>query len=139
MIINTTVIGFLCITLGLAFCGIRFLGAFQKLGNQRSERRIGILLSVFLFNFALVNAPLAIGSLFFVRNAEIFYVCILASNIFLMITAILGTYIVFYISFPSISPLPGMGLACLLGIALTAMTGDKPSAHSSRLTPEIIN
>lgn len=122
MTITTTAISFSSISIGLAFCGIRFLQASKKNRDQWTKNKAGILLAVFIFNFVLVNVPLAIGSLFFTGSPQIFYWLILVSNIFLTITAILGVYIVFYLSFPSISSLPGMILTCILGISLTTLT-----------------
>ncbi|TSC78754.1 MAG: hypothetical protein G01um101433_86 [Parcubacteria group bacterium Gr01-1014_33] len=122
MTITTTAIGFSLSSIGLAFCGIHFFSAFRKIGGLRAGSRIGILLSALHFGFVLVNGTMAIGTLFFATNPQMLYVFLLVANFFLMITAVLGMYLVFYILFPLISPWPGMILAFTLGTALILIT-----------------
>ena len=122
MIITTTAISFSSISVVLAFCGIRMLQEHMGNHDHWTKKEVGILLPVFLFNFALGNRQLAVGSLFFTGSPRIFYWLILISSIFLTITAILGVYIIFYLYFPLISPLPGMAFAFILGIPLVVFT-----------------
>ena len=122
MTITTTAVGFLLLAIGFVFCGIRFFRAFQKIGGLRSGSRIGILLSTFLFSFALVNGIMGAGSLFYARSYETFYFFILASHLFLLITAVLGVYIVSYIFFPAVSSWSAIVSVFILGCAVIALT-----------------
>lgn len=129
MTITTTAIGFSLSSLGLAFCGIRFFRAFQKIGGLRAGNKIGILLSILHFCFALVNGTMGIGTLFFARNSEALYIFLLAAHFFLMITAAIGIYSVFYILLPSFSPWPWVISVLALGmtvILLTSITQPRP-------------
>lgn len=119
---TTTLIGFTLSSLGLAFCGIRFFRAFQKIGNISRGKRIGILLSVLHFIFAVAHGLIAIGIGFFSHNPQMIYRFIVASNSFLAGAAALGTYLIFYILFPKTSPWPGTILASAYGMMLVFVT-----------------
>lgn len=122
MMATTTGVGFLLSAVGLAFCGLRFFRAFQKIGALQTGKRIGILLSLLHFSFAVVNGLVAWGTLFFATNPLALYRFLLVAHFFLMIVAMLGMYLVFYILFPRSSPWPATIVAGILGIALIFMT-----------------
>lgn len=121
MMITSTAISFSLFSAGLAFCGIRFFKAFQKIGGSRAGRRIGILLSALFLSFALKFSVLAVGALFFVGKPEIFYALVIA-HLFLALISVLGIYLVFYILFPSISPWPAVVAGFTLGMVVVALT-----------------
>lgn len=134
MTLTTTAIGFLFLSLGLAFCGLRFFRAFQKIGGQRAGRKIGILLSSMFFSNAVTVGMLGIGALFFGQNPEILYRILVISHFPLVLVGILGVYLVFHILFPSVSPWPAMTLVFILGIAviiITIVTHPRPSIDAS--------
>ncbi len=129
MVITTTAIGFSLLSLGLAFCGLRFFRAFQKIGGSQAGRKIGILLSGAFLSHAIALGMLAIGAFFFTRNSEILYMLLVVSDLFLTLTGVLLAYTVFYIFFPSVSPWPATIAAFALGMTVvisTIMTHPEP-------------
>lgn len=122
MTITITAIGFSLLSIGLAFCGLRFFRAFQKIGGARAGRKIGILLSSMFFSNAVTVGILGVGSFFFAQNPEMFYRFLVVSHFPLAFTGILSAYLVFYIFFPSISPWPATILTFILGIAVIILT-----------------
>lgn len=134
MTITTTGIGFLLFSLGFAFCGFRFSGAFQKDGNQKTKSRIALLVSTIFFSNAIAIGILTVGTLFFAQNSETLYRFLVISHIPLTFTAMVGMYAVFYILFPLISPLPGVIAPFIMGanlIILTILTHPQPFIDAS--------
>ena len=134
MTITTTGIGFSLLALGLAFCGARFFRAFQKIGGARAGNTIGVLLSLMFFSNALTVGILGAAALFFARDSEMLFRFLLASDVPLLLTAVLGVYLIFYILVPSASPWPAVGAVSLLGVAvmiLTVITHPRPFMDAS--------
>lgn len=122
MTITTTAIGFSLLSLGLAFCGLRFFRAFQKIGGTRSGSKIGILLSSMYLSNATTVGILALGALFFAHDPETLFRFFLVSHFAATLTSILGVYAVLYILFPLVPPWPGVGVVSALGIAVIILT-----------------
>lgn len=122
MIVTTTAIGFSLSSVGLAFCGIRFFNAFQKMGGSRAGSRIGILLSAFFLGTAAQHGVLALGSLFLAENSEALYKVLIVDHFLLAVATAIGVYLVFYILFPSVSTLPGVFVTFALGMTLVVST-----------------
>jgi hypothetical protein len=122
MVVTTTGIGFSLLALGLAFCGLRFFRAFQKLGDARKGSIIGMLLSTMFLNNALTLGILAAGAFFFSQNSEVLYTLLLLSHFPLGLAAALSAYLAVYINFPSVSPWPATVAASMLGIAVIILT-----------------
>lgn len=122
MIITTTAIGFSLLSLGLAFCGLRFFRAFQKIGGLRAGSKIGILLSSMFFSNAIALGVLGLGALFFAGNSEMLYRFLVMSHFPLTLTAIFNVYSVFYILFPYVSRWPAVTATAALGMAVTILT-----------------
>lgn len=128
MTITTTAISFFLSSLGSAFCGIYFFKAFQKIGTSETGKKIGILLSGIFLCFAIQLGTLAIGALFFIGKPGMFYALLIA-HFLLVLVAIVGVYLFFYILFPLISPWPSIMGAFILGaivIILLIMTDPHP-------------
>lgn len=102
MVITTTAIAFILLSLGLAFCGWRFLKAFRK--ESISPSKTGLLLSLSFFATALHNGILGFGALFFGSNSEILYLVSIIAHLFLTLFALIALYTVYYVFFPKKSP-----------------------------------
>lgn len=135
MIATTTGIGFSLLSLGLAFCGLRFFRAFQKMGSPtQAGSKIGILLSAMFLSNALTLAILATGAFFFAGSPETLYILLLISHVPLAFAGVLGVYTVFYILHPLVSPWPAVAAVSLLGmivILLTIVTHPLPFIDAS--------
>lgn len=117
MVITTTSAAFLVLGLGLAFCGWRFLRAFERTGGLKSGRKIGFLLTVFLFGFAFqTGVILSLGNLLFGSDPNHLTAVLVVANVFLTALAIFGIYTAYYIFSPETSPWPLMAAAGGLGI-----------------------
>ena len=121
MAITTTGIAFSLSAIGLAFCGIRFFEAFQKMGGLRSGNRTGILLSMFYLGLSLQHAILAIGALFFSKFSEALYIFLIVDHVILSIVTALGMYLTFYIFSPKFSPWPATIVIFLFGIFVAGL------------------
>lgn len=106
MVITTTGIAFSISSIGLAFCGLRFFRAFQKMGGLRPGNRVGILLSILFLGFSLQHGILAIGGLFFAQVSEVLYVILVIDHFVLVFVTALAVYLAVYILLPKISPWP---------------------------------
>jgi len=104
MVITTTAVAFSLSALGLAFVGLWFFKAFQKIGGLRSGSRIGILLSVHFLILAFQHLLLGLGGLFFIVNSEALYALLVVDNLVLAIVTSLGVYLLFYTLVPKYSP-----------------------------------
>lgn len=134
MTITTTGIGFLLFSLGFAFCGFRFSGAFQKDAHQKIKSKIAILISTIFFSNAIAIGILTVGILFFAQNSETLYRFLVVSYVPLTFAAMVGMYAVFYILLPLISPWPGVITVSILGvnlIILTILTHPQPFIDAS--------
>lgn len=122
MTLTSTAIGFSLLSLGLLFCGLRFFSAFQKIGDSRAGSKTGILLSTMFFSNAITVGILGAAALFFARDSETLFRFFLVSDIPLLLTAILGIYLIFYILFPSVSPWPAVAAVSALGTSVVILT-----------------
>ena len=122
MVITTTAVAFILLSVGLAFCGWRFLRAFLKSNDSRINSRAGLLLSLFLFASALQNGVLGLGALFFANNPDGLYSVVLLSHLFLATMAGISTYLVFYTLLPKQSPIAPISLVGVLGVFFVSAT-----------------
>lgn len=122
MIITITGIAFSISSIGLAFCGIRFFKAFQKMGGLQSGSQLGILLSILFIGFSFQHGILAIGGLFFAQISEALYAILVIDHIVLTFVTALAVYLAFYILLPKISPWPVTIGVLALGFFGTALT-----------------
>lgn len=113
MIITTTGIAFSLSSIGLAFCGIRFFKAFEKVG---SGERTGMLLSLYFLLTALDHAIMAIGTIFFAKNPEALYATQVIIILFMILLAALALYLFFYILMPKISQWPALFVIAIFGL-----------------------
>src|SRR3989338_7334827 len=102
MTITSTAVSFIALSIGLGFCGWRFLN-FPKpnktaFAGHRSHT--GFLLGSFLLLFALENLILGFGALLFSQCENFSTWILILANTLLPIIAILGIYIVYYVFFP---------------------------------------
>jgi len=119
MVITTTAVAFILLSLGLGVCGFWFWKAFQKSGGNS---KIGILLSSFIFASSFQNGIIGLGALIFSTNPEGLYSILLISQVFLLIHALLGIYVVYYIFFPQKSSLLAMSVLGSFGLIMIFMT-----------------
>jgi len=119
MIPTTTGIAFSLSSIGLAFCGLWFFKAFQKIGGLRSGSRIGVLLSAWFLAEAFQHSILAIGGLFFSHNPEALYGILVIDHFLLAFITALGIYLVFYILLPNYSPWPATILTSIFGLLVS--------------------
>ncbi len=116
MVITTTAVAFILLSLGLAFCGWRFLRASSKVGNIKNNNKSRFLFPLFFLGFAIQNGILGFGTLLFAHNSEGLYFILLVANSFLTIVATFGVYAAYYIFSPRTSPWPLIIVTIILGI-----------------------
>src|SRR3989338_11222576 len=121
MTITTTGIAFTLSTIGLVFCGLRFFGAFQKIGGLRSGSRVGILLSVLFFGTAFQHSILALGGLFFSGIPEALYAIFVVDIFVLALITALGVYLAIYILLPNFSPWFATIATFIFGVFVTGL------------------
>ncbi len=121
MVITTTAVAFILSSLGLGFCGIRFFGAFQKIGGQQAGDKIGKLLSIAFMGTALQHGILGWGNLFFALNSEMLYRILFIDNIVLMLVTALEVYLFFYIFYPEISSTLAVVATFILGVIIDVL------------------
>jgi len=117
MVVTTTGIAFLLSSIGLAFCGIRFFGAFQRLDPSKSLS--GVLLSAYYLATSTQHGILAISCFVFATNSEALYaiqVIVLFSDSLL---AAFGVFLFFYILLPGYTRKPFVLIVLLFGLFVT--------------------
>lgn len=122
MVITTTGIAFTLSSLGLAFCSIRFFGAFQSIGSETRLNKSGLLLSTYFLLTSMQHGIMASGSLFFANNPEALYATLVFVNLLLTLLAPFAVYLTLYILKPKFNSWALVLSALALGIYATAQT-----------------
>jgi len=134
MVITTTAVGFLILSLGVAFCGWRFLIAFRNTQLGLKISTAGLLVSLIFVGLSIQNGLIGLGTLFFAGNSSTLYLTLVITNFLLIPIAMLGIYATKYIFYPeekyttSIILIGVTGLICLL---ITIFTFPQPFLTSN--------
>ena len=123
MVIITIAVAFILLSAGLAFCGWRFLGTFKKNYNQKTQSKIGFLLSLYFLGFTFqTGGILGLGLIFLVKNLTGFFLLLIIAHSFLVFLAILGTYTAYFIFWPKNSPWLAITFVSVLGVLGVILT-----------------
>ena len=113
MVITTTSIAFILLSLGLTFCGWRFWAAFRR--APQSDRKIGLLLSLFYLGFGLMNGVFGFGTILFANNPGALFFLLLMVNFLLIPITMIGVYTAHYIFSPHVFPYLALASVAVLG------------------------
>lgn len=116
MIFSTTAISFILLSVGLAFCGWRFLTSYRR--AYPSESKIALLLAWQFVTFVIQNGTMGFGLLVFADNPTRLSWTVLVGSVLLVAPALIGVYAAYHIFTPHRSPLLLILITILLGITL---------------------